>query len=236
MTRSRTSALARAPLALARSVRAGFTLIELLAVIMIIGILATFLLPKIPEAIDSTEVTACKSNMREMYRGFMQYKQSLGRNPGSAPRGGEPASGVKFFADLIRTKTWSNDKSSAQKLQCPGVGTDVLINLQGLGETEWFSDFDIVDGNSSTYAGRNCAEFPLGKFPSDGLTVLVSDDNDHLPGKMNHRTATNVLLADGSVESYELIDLLDEGVLMEDELLIVGPDSQVDELRVLSLD
>jgi len=33
--------------------RAGFTLIELLAVILIIGILMTFLLPRIPEAIDA---------------------------------------------------------------------------------------------------------------------------------------------------------------------------------------
>ena len=216
--------------------RAGFTLIELLAVIMIIGILVTFLLPKIPEAIDNAEVTACKANMREMHKGFMLYRSKLGRNPGSAPKGGEPASGVKFLADLIRTKTWSNDKTSAQKLQCPGVDAGVLPGIQGLDETEWFTDFDSIDGNYSTYAGRNCADFPLGKFPTDGLVALVADDNDHVEGKMNHRTTTNCLMADGSVESYELIDLEDAGELMEGELLIVGPDSQVEALRKLSLD
>ena len=59
------------PLRRARSaVRAGFTLIELLAVILIISILMTFLLPRIPVFIDKGEVTACQANMREIYSGF----------------------------------------------------------------------------------------------------------------------------------------------------------------------
>ena len=42
-----------------RIARAGFTLIELLAVILIIGILMVFLIPRIPVAINQARVTSC---------------------------------------------------------------------------------------------------------------------------------------------------------------------------------
>ncbi len=57
-----------------RGVRAGFTLVELLAVILIIGILATFLVPKIPEVINSANVTACKANMKEIGNGLLIHR------------------------------------------------------------------------------------------------------------------------------------------------------------------
>jgi prepilin-type N-terminal cleavage/methylation domain-containing protein len=209
------------------AVRAGFTLIELLAVILIIGILMTFLLPKIPEAIDAARVTACKKNMTEIYTGLVLYDTKHN----DLPKG----SGVKFFAALIADKVWDNGKASAQKLSCPGVKRSALTGIASLDNPDdWYSHLDQIDGTYSAYAGRNMKDHPLRKFPGGPKDALVADDNDP---EMNHRTTTCVLFSDGNVATYELMELQKSGTLHEDQnVLIVGPESPVEELRKLSID
>ena len=46
----------------------GFTLVELLVVIVIIGILASLLLPVITHALFRAKVTACASNQQQLYK------------------------------------------------------------------------------------------------------------------------------------------------------------------------
>ena len=209
-----------------RNLRSGFTLIEILAVILIISILMAFLLPKIPEAIDAAEVTACKSNLNEINKGFMMFRTSLNHAPNE--------SGVRFFAELVSSDIWENTKTSAAKLTCPGVDKGALTGLAGKPETEWFNKLDGLDGSCSSYAGRNCKDFPLRKFPPGGEEALVADDND---GGKNHRHTTCVLMGDGSIQPFELSELKKQGLIGEDEkFLIVGPESPIEALRKLSLD
>lgn len=205
--------------------RAGFTLIELLAVILIIGVLATFLLPKIPEAIDSAEVTGCRKNMTEIHTGLLAYKTKFKRLPK------RENSGVRFFAILVASKTWEDTQTSSEKLTCPGVDYSVL-EVGSLPMEEWYTDLEVIDGGYSAYAGRDLQNYPLRSM--GGKDVLVADDND---GGKNHRSTTNVLYGDGAVRGLELFTLVEEGILdPEEEILVVGPESPVEALQVLSLD
>jgi prepilin-type N-terminal cleavage/methylation domain-containing protein len=203
--------------------RGGFTLIELLAVILILGILATFLLPKIPEAIEGAKISASRKNLSEIYNGVQLYETKFGRLPNDP--------GVKFFACLIYKGVWENTPTSARKLTCPGVDIGAL-SIADLPEEEWFSDADVIDGSYSAYAGRDTKQFPLRK--RSGKDAWVATDNDP---EMNFRTTTLMLMGDGAVEQLEIATLIEEGVLDEGETYLeVGPGSPHEELRKLSLD
>ncbi len=218
----------RRSLARARAtLRAGFTLIELLAVILIISILMVFLLPKIPEAIDQARVTACKKNLMEIYSGLLMFEAKHK----DLPKEG----GAKFVGALISSGVWNNTKDRAESLSCPAIKKSALAGLSDPEPTEWFKHLDQVDGTYTAYAGRNVKQFPLRRFPDgSGKEVLVADDNDP---EMNHRTTTCALLDSGHVTTYELSELRDKGVIgPDDEVLVVGPDSPLDELTKLSLD
>lgn len=212
----------------ARRGRRGFTLIELLAVILIIGLLLTFLLPKIPEAIDSAKVTACKANLNEIGKGLVIYNDKYKSVPNE--------SGVRFFAALVYKGAWDNSVTSAEKLTCPGVDKNSLAIGAIEDPLQWYSNKDVLDGTYSAYAGRDMKLHPIKKFPGGGVNILVADDNEG--GEGNHRTATVCLYDDLSVRTIELFDLYEKGTLNKDtdKYLKVGPESPVEALQKLSLD
>ena len=235
----------RTPNLVRRAASAGFTLIELLAVILILGILMTFLIPQVTAAVDSAKVTACRKNMQEIYSGLLQY-QMKNKTKDCIPT----QSGVKFFATLIADGVWENTEPNAKKLTCPGVAIGQL-RLNDIDDAqEWFMHLDNVDGGYSAYAGRDqnaptgkaakgkdagCGR--IGQVPGSGKQILVADDNCSKPGEGNHKSATVVLYADGTTGTFELLELHKNGTLpADDHVLSVGPDSPIDALRCLSVD
>ncbi len=60
---------------------AGFTLIELLVVIVILGILATFLVPKIMEKPDEARVVKAKNDIKAIEMALKMYKIDNGMYP-----------------------------------------------------------------------------------------------------------------------------------------------------------
>ena len=213
-----------------RGLRAGFTLVEILAVILIIGILATFVVPQVISAIGLGKSTACKANLEQIGRGFLEYEVKYGKIPDQ--------SGVSFFASLITRKVWRPSVKNTKTLTCPAVQLSFLTPGQdGIPTEDWFmsQNKDAVDGGWSSYAGRDQKRHPLRGFTGRGKTAIVADDNDP---EGNHDTTTNVLWDDLSVRHIELVDIQDEGLLSDEEDILfipVGPDSPVEGLRTLTL-
>lgn len=207
--------------------RAGFTLIELLAVILIIGILATFLIPKIPFIQERAYVTACRANLGEIGKGLLAYQTQYDGMPSE--------SGARFFCVLIKNEMiWENTPKSARGLTCPGVDYNSLPGLNGLSEEQWFADFDAVDGTYTSYAGRNIKEYGFRRKVLSGKEVLVADDNDP---ENNHKNSTLALMGDWTVREYDMATLRDDKTIdVEETVLLVGPESPLEALRKLSLD
>ncbi|QDV07081.1 Type II secretion system protein G precursor [Planctomycetes bacterium Poly30] len=211
--------------------RAGFTLIEILAVILIIGILSTFVIPQVISAIGLGQSTACQANLNAIQRGFLEYQTKYSR----VPKG----SGVSFFASLITEKIWDPTVKNSKTLTCPAVELSFLTPGQDdVPVQDWYlpANKDVIDGGYSSYAGRDQKRHPLRSMKGKGKTALVADDND---GAGNHETTTNVLWDDMSVRALELVDVQTEGLLSEDEDILyipVGPDSPVPALQTLTLD
>ncbi len=170
----------------------------------------------------SSDVRTCTSNLQAIYDGLRAYNDRFGRPPSG--------SGVAFFAELVSAGIWEDSPEARERLTCPGSGATPVPDATD------FAQLASLTNASSAYAGRDSAAFPLTTFPAGGPdnTALVACDNAH---GMNHDGVMNVLFTDRTIQALYLDQLIESGALPPGtETIVVGPDSPLEELRVLSAD
>lgn len=85
-----------------KKTRAGFTLIELLVVIVIIGILASLILPALSGAKSSAQAIYCRNNLRQMGIALIVYTSENQVYPLYARLpNGEAERGTKWYNDIL---------------------------------------------------------------------------------------------------------------------------------------
>ena len=98
-----------------RNKRGAFTLVELLVVIVIIGILASLLLPAIVHALHRARVANCMSNLRSLRDCQLVYLSGYGKG-----RFMVPATGGEFWLGLAKTPKPICDKPDLFNCPCCG--------------------------------------------------------------------------------------------------------------------
>src|SRR4051812_19976438 len=66
---------------IARRRSRGFTLLELMVVIVIIGVLAALIAPKVLENVDKAKITAANADISNLMNALKMYKLDNGRSP-----------------------------------------------------------------------------------------------------------------------------------------------------------
>lgn len=196
----------------------GFSLIEILVVITIIGLLVGLALPALQNAQENARVTACQSNLKNIAQSLIAFKS---RNKNNWPN----ESGIRFFLSLAKYD--AIDKKDMGVFVCPAMSFDTK-------DGEVYSDWDSIDSTMTSYAGRDTKNFPINKS-REGDEVIVSDDNET---QDNHRTQTVYVYADSVPKTFDReVDGENRGIVFEEgELVTVGPDSKVEELKKLQID
>lgn len=170
----------------------------------------------------SSDVDACKENMRRIYDGLEELAGE-GRVLPDAP-------GAQLFATLVSEGVFPADAEHARILTCPGPGVGARA-IDEVPEADRFADAALVTDLTSAYTVRDFEAHPLARFPSNGREPILCCDNHQ---GMNHDGVMNVLMADGSVVLIELAEEQAAGNLPEDATTIpVGPGSPIESLAMM---
>lgn len=98
--------------------RKGFTLVELLVVIVIIGLLASLLLPQVAKATHRAKVTACSKNLKSLLELQMTYATKFGGRYKMFPQ----ETGSALWEVLMKTEPPLVDKDEQEIMWCPVKG------------------------------------------------------------------------------------------------------------------
>ncbi|MFZ4498442.1 MAG: type II secretion system major pseudopilin GspG [Burkholderiales bacterium] len=112
-------------------IRAGFTLLELLVVVVIIGLLASYVGPRYFSQLGRSEVQAARAQMRALAQGIEQFRIDTGRFPSTgeglaalqtAPPGVAGWRGP-YLRQAVPVDPWGN----AYRYRSPADGNDFEI-------------------------------------------------------------------------------------------------------------
>ncbi|MCP4093173.1 MAG: prepilin-type N-terminal cleavage/methylation domain-containing protein [Planctomycetes bacterium] len=215
------------------AIKRGFTLLEMMIVIMIIGILSSFLVVMVPEMLDNANLTASEQNMKRMYMGLTTWRQN---HNGQWPRD----KGIKFFLRPWKDGMVEKTESNAKMYFSPAESFEAVMVYQEMGEedidvVDYLNDWDSIGPGYTSYAGFNPQGDrevfrQLAKNP--GLTTIISDAH------MIHRFAMIYLTGDGVPHRMLKADMEDEyGLAFDDgDDVIVGAGCEIEEFQTVSND
>lgn len=214
---------------LKRSLRHGFTLLEMMVVILIIGILSTFLVVNVPDWIDSAKITANQNNMKRIYSYMLMYQ--------SQHNGGWPRDeGQRFFLRLWKDKVCEHTESNAKMFFSPVDVMDYPAPpFEEMSLEEYLDQWDEIGPGFTSYAGFDSGgdmEVRRDLRNDPGHTTIVAD------AILNHRNSVVYLTADGVTHELLLSDIEDEyGLeLHRGDFLNPGPGCEIEELRTVTND
>ena len=117
---------------LARRSSRGFTLLELMVVIVIIGVLAALIAPKILNRVGEAKATAAKADISNLMNALKMYKLDNGRYPSqdqglqalaAKPTAGSIPGNWKSYLDKLPDDPWHNPYQYAN----PGVHGEIDV-------------------------------------------------------------------------------------------------------------
>jgi general secretion pathway protein G len=110
----------------------GFTLLELMVVIVIIGVLAALIAPKVLENVDKAKITAAQADISSLMNALKMYKLDNGRYPTgdqglqalvTKPTTGSIPGNWRSYLDKLPDDPWHHPYQYAN----PGVHGDIDV-------------------------------------------------------------------------------------------------------------
>ena len=117
---------------IARHRSRGFTLLELMVVIVIIGVLAALIAPKVLENVDKAKITAAQADISNLMNALKMYKLDNGRYPSgdqglqalvSKPTTGSMPGNWRSYLDKLPDDPWHHPYQYAN----PGVHGEIDV-------------------------------------------------------------------------------------------------------------
>ena len=110
----------------------GFTLLELMVVVVIIGVLAALIAPKVLENVDKAKITAAQADISNLMNALKMYKLDNGRYPSgdqglqalvSKPTTGSMPGNWRSYLDKLPDDPWHHPYQYAN----PGVHGEIDV-------------------------------------------------------------------------------------------------------------